>query len=170
MGKYPIVGGQPSVLINNLTVGYHAWAAKDKLLLFVLGDSNTNTLHYYNLAIKKDSILSNNIGRSLHKIPGQNAMSFIQKTSAKQSLVQRMDLGTGVISTIASTLPGQDHITWLQNNVIVSGSADKLFSFRVGIDKEWQPVIIDGDVSMLKAISRLTTNANNSKLAVVVSE
>ncbi len=97
-------------------------------------------------------------------------MSFIQKVSAKESLVQRLDLGTGVISTMASTLPGQDHITWLQNNVIVSGSADKLFSFRVGIDKEWQPVIIDGDVSMLKTISRLATNANNTKLAVVVSE
>jgi hypothetical protein len=160
LGKYPIAGGQPKVLINNLIVGYHAWAAKDRLLLFVLGDSSSNTLRYYNLSAKSDSIITKNIGRSLHKIPGQNAMSF----------VQRLDLATGVISTIASTLPGQDHITWLQNNVIVSGNTDKLFSFRVGIDKEWQPVIIEGDISMLKAITRLATNINNSKLAVVVSE
>lgn len=170
LGKYPIAGGQPEVLINNLIVGYHAWAAKDRLLLFVLGDSSSNTLRNYNLSAKSDSIIATNIGRSLHKIPGQNAMSFIQKTSAKESLVQRLDLATGIISTIASTLPGQDHITWLQNNVIVSGSADKLFSFRVGIDKEWQPVIIEGDISMLKTITRLATNADNTKLAVVVSE
>jgi hypothetical protein len=170
LGKYPIAGGQPEVLINNLTVGYHAWAAKDRLLLFVLGDSSSNTLRYYNLSAKSDSIIAKNIGRSLHKIPVQNAMSFIQKISAKESLVQRLDLATGVISTIASSLPGQDHITWLQNNVIVSGSADKLFSFRVGIDKEWQPVIIEGDISMLKTITRLATNADNTKLAVVVSE
>ncbi len=52
LGKYPIAGGQPEVLINNLTVGYHVWAAKDKLLLFVLGDSSSNTLHYYNLSAK----------------------------------------------------------------------------------------------------------------------
>ncbi len=170
LGKYPIAGGQPEVLINNLIVGYHAWAAKDRLLLFVLGDSSSNTLRNYNLSAKSDSIIATNIGRSLHKIPGQNAMSFIQKTSAKESLVQRLDLATGIISTMASTLPGQDHITWLQNNVIVSGSADKLFSFRVGIDKEWQPVIIEGDISMLKTITRLATNADNTKLAVVVSE
>ena len=170
LGKFPIEGGQPEVLINNLTVGYHAWATKDKLLLFVLGDSSSSTLRYFNLSVKADSVIANNIGRSLHKIPEQNAMSFIQKIPAKEILIQRLDLATGVINTMASTLPGQDHITWLKNNIIISGSADKLFSFQVGIDKEWQPIIIDGDVSMLKAITRLATNADNTRLAIVVSE
>ncbi|MEO7393675.1 MAG: hypothetical protein ABIU11_01970, partial [Chitinophagaceae bacterium] len=88
LGKYPISGGSPTVLINNLKVGYHSWVAKDKLLLFVLGDSNTNTLHYYNLSDKSDSIIAKNIGRSLHKIPGQNAMSFVQKISEKEGLIK----------------------------------------------------------------------------------
>ncbi len=170
LGKYPIAGGQPEVLINNLTVGYHAWAAKDKLLLFVLGDSDRNTLHYYNVSEKTDSIVANNIGRSLHRIPGQYAMSFIQKISSKESLIQRFDLVTGSVSTIAPALPGQDHITWLRNNILISGSGDKLFSFKVDTDREWQPINIEGSGILLKTISRLTTNTKNTKLAVVVSE
>ena len=170
LGKYPIAGGMPAVLINNLKVGYHVWITKNKLLLFVLGDSNTNTLHYYNLVDKSDSIIAKNIGRSLHKIPGQNAMSFVQKISEKEGLIQKFDLTTGSISTIMTILQGQDHLTWLQNNILLTGNGTKLFSFHVGVDKEWQLVMIEGDVSILKGITRLATNTGNTKLAVVVSE
>ena len=170
LGKYPIESGNPELLINNLKIGYHAWVTKDKLLLFVLGDSNTNSLHYYNLPDQSDSLIAINIGRSLHKIPGQQAMSFVQKVSEKEGLIKRLDLITGVITTITSTLQGQDHIAWLQNNILLTGNGTKLFSFQIGIDKEWQLVIIEGDVSVVKGISRLATNTGNTKLAVVVSE
>lgn len=170
LGKYPIESGNPELLINNLKIGYHAWVTKDKLLLFVLGDSNTNSLHYYNLPDQSDSVIAINIGRSLHKIPGQQAMSFVQKVSEKEGLINRLDLITGVITTITSTLQGQDHIAWLQNNILLTGNGTKLFSFQIGIDKEWQLVIIEGDVSVVKGISRLATNTGNTKLAVVVSE
>src|SRR5262245_10868490 len=39
LGKYPINGGKPEILINHLKVGYHAWAGDNKLFLFVLDDS-----------------------------------------------------------------------------------------------------------------------------------
>ncbi len=44
LGKYPVGGGQPTVLIDNLIVGYHAWVDQDRLLLFVLGEPQT--LHW----------------------------------------------------------------------------------------------------------------------------
>ena len=170
LGKYPIQGGNPKILINNLKIGYHTWVTKDKLLLFVLGDSNTNSLHYYNLPDQSDSVIAINIGRSLHKIPGQQAMSFVQKGSEKEGVIKRLDLITGVITTITSTLQGQDHLAWLQNNILLTGNGTKLFSFQISFDKEWQLVIIEGDVSVVKGISRLATNTGNTKLAVVVSE
>ncbi|MFI5133678.1 MAG: TolB family protein [Chitinophagales bacterium] len=170
LGKYPINGGKPELLINTLKVGYHAWIDKDKLLLFVLVDSNTNNLHLYNLSAKSDTILAVNPGRSLHKIPRQNAMSFIQKNAGKDWMIQKLDLNTMTVSAIAHTLPGQENLTWLQNNIILMSDGKKLFSYHVGTDKEWQPVIITSDDSILKGVTRLATNAANTKLAVVVSE
>jgi hypothetical protein len=170
LGQYPIEGGEPQVLINNLTIGYHAWVTKDKLLLFVLGDSDRNTLHHYNLADKSDSVIAQDIGRSLHKIPGQNAMSFIQRMPDKRTLVQRLDIISGKISTLISTLPGQDHITWLQNGILLAGNGNKLFSFKIGTDKEWKEVNIQDNNILLKGISRLAVNTDNTKLAVVISE
>ena len=170
LGEFPVKGGQPVILINDLKIGYHAWASTDKLLLFVLGDSNTNTLHYYHLSNKKDTIIATNIGRSLHKIPGQNAMSFIQKVSAKEGMIQRFDLNSGTISTITAALPGQDHLTWLQNNILLMSDGSKLFSYHLGMSGEWQAVIVEGDNTTLKRVTRLATNVSNTKLAVVVSE
>lgn len=170
LGKYPVIGGQPLVLIKDLKVGYHAWVDKEKLLLFVLIDSVTNNLHYYNLTTKKDTVIATNPGRSLHKIPGQHAMSFIQKNEGKDWLIKKIESTTGAISTIVPAIPGQENLVWLKNNIIVMSSGNKLFSYHVGTDKEWQPVIIEGDISLLKGLSRLATNMGNTKLAVVVSE
>lgn len=170
LGKYPINGDEAEVLIDSLKVGYHVWVDKDRLLLFVLVDSVTNNLHYYNLSSKKDTIIAINPGRSLHKIPGQNAISFIQKNSGKDWMIQKFDISNGMITTIAPTIPGQENLCWLQNNIILMSDGSKIFSYRVGVDKEWQSVIIEGDSAMLKGVTRLATNSLNTKLAVVVSE
>ncbi len=72
-------GGSPKIIIDNLKVGYHAWIDNNNLMLFVLEDSVNNNLHQYNAVSKEDKVIAKSIGRSLHKIPGSNEMSFIQK-------------------------------------------------------------------------------------------
>jgi hypothetical protein len=139
--KYPVNGGKPEVLINHLKIGYHAWAGENKLLLFVLDDSVNNSLHYYYLEKNADTVIAENIGRSLHKIPGQNAMSFIQKISEKLSIIKKFDMSTGIISTIISTLPGQDQLTWLQNDMLLMSDGSKLFACHDKLDAVWQPIV-----------------------------
>ena len=169
LGKYPIKGGKPEVLINDLKVGYHAWASKNEVLLFVLGDSS-NSLHMYDLDKKTNKIIAKNIGRSLHKVPGENAMSFVQIISENANQIQKLDLATGTISPITYTIPGQEHITWLQNNTLMMGKGTGLYLFDIKLNDGWQPVFIEGDASLLKGVTRLAVNESRTKLAVVVSE
>ena len=168
--KYPIAGGNPQELIWHLKVGYHAWAGENKLMMFVLDDSIRNSLHYYYLEKNTDTVVAENIGRSLHKIPGQNAVSFVQKISSTMSIIKRFDLNTGVIRTVITTLPGQDHLTWLQNEMLIMSDGTKLFVCQDKLEANWQFVIIEGNTTMLKGVTRLATNEDNTKLAVVVSE
>ena len=170
LGKYPVNGGKPDILINHLKIGYHAWAGGNKLLLFVLDDSIHNSLHYYYLDKNADTVIAENIGRSLHKIPGQNAMSFVQKISETLSVIRKFDMTTGIISTIIATLPGKDQLTWLQNGMLLMSDGTKFFACQDKLETAWQPVIIEGDTTMLKGVTRLATNPANTKLAVVVSE
>ena len=171
LGKYPIEGGKPIILISHLKIGYHAWDSQDKLLLFVLDDTVRNSLHHYDLPHDGDTVIAENIGRSLHKIPGEAAMSFIQRIAGKSNVIKKLDLQTGVIATIPGAMPGQDNITWLNNSIIVmSDGNNKLFFYHPWVDADWRQVVIEGDTSMLKGISRLAVNADNTKIAIVVNE
>ncbi|MEK6783831.1 MAG: hypothetical protein AABY93_19190, partial [Bacteroidota bacterium] len=105
LGKYPVGGGTPDIIIDNLIVGYHSWMDNSHLALFILGDPTT--LHLYQLPTREDTVLANNIGRSLHKVPGVRAFSFVHKVSEKDWQIKKVDMSTLKISTITATLPGQ---------------------------------------------------------------
>jgi Tol biopolymer transport system component len=169
LGMYNLQSKEVTILIDELTVGYHAWIDKDNLLLFVLAE-NGNELQHYNLTNKQNKVLAKGIGRSLHKIPSQNAMSFINKSDNDQWQIERYDIKTGAITAIAPTLPKKEDITWTNNGIIISSDGDKLFYLKPDTAKLWQPIEVKSDTSLLKGITRLAVNPDNTKIAVVVSE
>lgn len=168
LGKYPVGGGEPSVIIDNMIVGYHVWADNSHLALFILG--SPQTLHYMRLPTKEDTVLAQNIGRSLHKIPGERAISFIQKISDTQSEIRRVDLETMKITTLATTLPGKEDITWTTDGKIISSDGTKIYFLDPDQGKNWIAVSVSSGSEMLKGATRLSVNSKGDKLAVVVTE
>jgi hypothetical protein len=79
-------------------------------------------------------------------------------------------LETGAVNLIVATLPGQDHLTWLKNNILLMSDGQQLFSFQVGVDLKWKEVKMEGVGLLYKNITRLATDADNKKLAIVVAE
>ena len=168
LGKYPVEGGSPVVLINNLTVGYHVWADNSHLALFILGkDSAPNTLHYLQLPTKKDTILAENIGRSLHKVPDENAITYVHKISENNWAVKKLNTNTLQSETLASTLPGREDIAWTRSGVILSSDGNKLYQLN---KTEWKEIMLKESIPALKGITRLAVSPQGDKLAVVVSE
>ena len=168
LGKYPIDGGEPQVLIDNLTVGYHVWADNSHLGLFILG--TPNNLHYYLLPMKKDAVISENIGRSLHKVPGEGALSFVQKVSDKEWVIKRLDTETKQVSNIAPTVSGSEDLGWLPDGKIIMSDGAKLFFLQSGKSQSWSAVQIESGADILKGVTRLAVSSNGKKLAVVVTE
>ncbi len=168
LGQYLLGGGPAKVLINNLKVGYHTWVDANSLLLFVLADS-TNNLHYYNLATKENTIIAIKPGRSLHKIPNQLAFSFIDKSSPDQWVIKQYDSASKAISPIVNTVGKSEDICWTTNGYILTSDGEKLYFYKPDSGKEWQ-AIDTSNMPMLKKITRLAVNKENTKLAVVVSE
>lgn len=168
LGKYPVGGGQPTVLIDNLIVGYHAWIDQDRLLLFVLGEPQT--LHLYNVKTKEDKVIAEKIGRSLHKIPNQNAVSFVHKISDSEWIIKRWDAATSEITTIAKTLPGREDLCWTPQGRIIMSDGTRIYSIDPLNEKEWSEVSIKFGGEQLKGVTRLSLNSKGNRLAVVVSE
>jgi hypothetical protein len=168
LGKYPIGGGVAATIIDNLTVGYHAWLDNNAVALFTL--PQPFSLHIVNLLEKKDSSIAESIGRSLHKIPGKNALSFLQKVEREQWEIKRFDADQKKISTIVKSISGKDHdMAWATEGKIVMSDGDKVFFYDLSTSLDWTEVVIQSDIP-LSTITRLAVNSKGNKIALVVNE
>lgn len=168
LGKYPISGGEAITLIDNLIVGYHAWVNESNLILFVLGEPMT--LQWYDLKNKTNSVLENNIGRSLHKIPGDKAMSFVHKKAEGEWIINRLDNVTKKITPIVNTLPGREDLTWTSDGRIIMSDGEKLFFYNPKSNESWSNIEMNPGGVRIQGVTRLAISRDGKKLAVVVSE
>jgi Tol biopolymer transport system component len=168
LGKYPLEGGEPITLIDNLIVGYHAWVDENNLILFVLGEPMT--VQWYDLKNKTNTVLANNIGRSLHKIPGENAMSFVHKKSANEWVINRLDIASKKITTVTSSLKDSEDITWTNDGRIISSDGEKLFFYNTKAKNGWKEIEMNLGGTKISGITRLAITKDGKKLAIVVSE
>jgi hypothetical protein len=169
LGKYPLAGGPPTILLDTLKVGYHAWIDRTRLLVYVLAEP-TNELHYHDLATRRDTIIARNIGRSLKQIPKQSALSFMEKTPQGTWLIKRFDPRTMAITTLAPALENSEDLAWTSNGLMLMSNGTQIYACRPGSRQGWQPVRMDGITPPLNKASRLAVNPANNRLAVVVSE
>jgi Tol biopolymer transport system component len=168
LGKYPEEGGEATVIIDNMIVGYHVWADNSHLALFILGkDRAPNTLHYLELPTRKDTVLAENIGRSLHRIPSEEAISYVAKVSADNWEIRKLNLDKLNSEKIANTLPGKEDICWTAEGTLLSSDGEKIYMLQNG---KWMPLSINGLNLPLKGITRMAVNAQNTTLAIVISE
>lgn len=167
LGKYPIQGGPPEIIVDNLTVGYHAWIDTNSLILFVLGDKPT--LHRISPSEGKDTVLAENIGRSLHHIPGEEAMSFVRKPATGPWTICKLDVKTNKITTITTSIENREDLTWTPDGTIIMSDGVKLFSFNPRKNKGWEEVTVKTN-GELKGISRICVSPQGDKIALVVEE
>ena len=166
LGKYPIEGGSAVILVNTLTVGYHAWIDQNNLLLFVLGD--TLTLRKYDLTNNKETILAKRIGRSLHRIPNSSSMSFVHKLADNEWVIKKINTD-GNMEVITSTLPGREDLTWTPDGKIMMSDGKKLFYYHPGKSAGWQEIEMPANMPA-GTITRLSVNPKATLLSLVVSE
>lgn len=163
---YDIETGFPSVLIDNLVVGYHVWHDKNTLVSFVLGD--VQTLVISNIKKKTHKVVDSVIGRSLHKIPNTNLVSYISKKE-KQWQIRSLDPKSGKTAFIANTLDGVEDMCWLPNGSILMAKGASLFQLNPKNGEDWKP-FFDATEHGLKNITRLAVNQAQTHLAFVAEE
>ncbi|HDZ14017.1 MAG TPA: steroid delta-isomerase, partial [Pricia sp.] len=96
--EYSIWDGSSTELLKDLPVAYHVWYSKDIVVSSVLGDTHMN-LVVSNLADAKNRIIEQNVGRSLHKIPDTDLISFISKENTPWE-IRSLNPTTGEIKKI----------------------------------------------------------------------
>jgi len=163
---YSFRSKKPRVLIENLKVGYHAWLNKQIVVSFVLGDPAT--LEVSNLKYKIKYPIGKNIGRSLHKIPSTELISFISQEHDDHEIYSINPINSEK-KYIADALKGSQDMAWMPDQTIIMGKGNKLYKLKPGEDKTWVK-IASLDTFQLFDITRLAISPLGDKIAIVVEE
>ena len=149
---------------KSLKIGYHVWYKKDLLIATVLVADRMD-LVYLNLKDGSEKILALDVGRSLHKIPKSNAISFISNKNNK-SVLTYMDMNTFSTQTLFSFPEGVSDLCWLNEHSILFPNKNSimLHQFKKNLTKEIY------SFSSNLATTRMTVSPEQNMLAVVVEE
>jgi len=163
--KFPINGGEPSLVLENVKpVGYHAWGDASTVAMFVLG--NPPTLQAGDTRTGKAEFIEKSIGRSLHKIPKREAISFVHKVSEKEWLIKQLELKTRAVTALVKTLEGSEDYAWTSNGILIMGKDSKLYQYDLKKDSGWRE-IADFAGAGLKGITRLAVSPKGDRVAIV---
>lgn len=145
-------------------VGYHAWANGQVVAMFILGDPAT--LQVGDALSGEIRTVAENPGRSIHRIPGTEEISFVRKVSDEEWLVERLDPAAGTTARITRTLPGREDYAWTPAGEILMGDGSRLFSWSEGAD--WTEIADFSDLGV-DGITRLAVSPDGARVAIVAN-
>ncbi len=156
--------GEEMLLLSEVNpVGYHAWVDDRSVLLFVLGEPHT--LQFAEIGPAAGVVLADSPGRGLARIPGQDRMSYVDKTGDEWWLTA-IDPRSGERERLIATPEGREDYAWAPDGSVWIGDDSRLLRWTPGKESGWQPVA-DLDAQGVYGITRVTFSKDGKRLAVV---
>ncbi|HLG06757.1 MAG TPA: amidohydrolase family protein, partial [Gemmatimonadales bacterium] len=146
-------------------VGYHAWLGPDTVFLFVLG--NPATLQRARVATGQSEIMARNIGRSILRMPGRDAISYVQRDSTGGT-IRELDPRTGQSRELAPLPAGNEFLAWTPEGELLSASGNTLLRWN-GRARAWEEVLRFSEPG-LQRISRIAVSPAGDRIALVGDE
>ena len=158
-------GSSPRLILKEIkNVGYHGWANDSTVGLFIVG--SPHYLQIVNRSTGKSETILENVGRSIHKVPGEDAISFVQKDSDDEWWIKKIDLVTSAISIITRTLPGIEDFAWTPNGHLLMASGNAIYKLHPSTDTNWLKIVEFHD-PFLQDIKRIAVNPSADMILFV---
>lgn len=162
--KYNYKTKKPTEIIADLKVAYPTWYNKNTVVSAAI-INDTLQLVVSDLKKKTNTTVAKNVGRSVHKIPNSNLISFIDKGNDNYWLIKSLDIKTKEIKTITSIGKTED-ITWLPNGIILIPDGNSIYQFNPKKDKQ-PSLFFSFSNENMNNISRMAVNKSGTKIAIV---
>ncbi len=163
--RYSWSNGESQELIKDLVVAYYTWFDKNTIVSAVIEGDNLN-LYVTNLLDGKSRKYATNVGRSFHKIPGTNLISYISKTNDKEWEIRSLNPKNGVTKLVAYTIKDVEDICWADNRTLISGNGSDLYKLTLKKDLKWKKIANLSEYG-INAITRLNLDSSKTKLLLV---
>lgn len=176
--RFPLDGGKPRLVMDAIEpVGYFAWLNDDVVGVFVLGTgeglTEKNTLQVGPAAKQKMRIIGADIGRCLARVPGREALSFVQLRENAPAMLRLYDAQDQRVQESVPLLTSAQDYAWTPDLHLLMGSGTRVYVSDAFGEARWH---FTADlVELLPAswqlqdISRMAVSPDGQKLAVVLN-
>ena len=165
--EYDFKTGESKELLKDLKVGYHVWYNEDIIVSSVLVE-NRMDLVVSNLKDNSNYTVQKNVGRSLHKIPNTDLISFVSK-EGDTIKIKSIHPISGATGDVKAFLDKSEDVSWTPDGTLVSSYENALISYNPSQDKDWQ-AIHNFKEKDIHAISRLAISPDGKHFALVSQE
>lgn len=162
--KYNFKTGNSEKIIKNLKVAYPTWYDKNTVIAVSIVNDSLE-LFICDLKTKTNISVAKNVGRSVHRIPNSNLVSFISKENKKYWLIKSLNPRTKEIKTMTSIGKSED-ITWLPNGTLLISKRNAIYKFNPKTDT-YSTTFFSFFDENINNISRIAVNKEGTKLALV---
>ena len=166
--KFPLSGGNPVLILEQVKpVGYHAWIDSDRVAMFILGEPAT--LQLADIGSGQSIVIASNIGRSLHKIPGKQKISFVQKLTEQTGTIKEYDANGKHTRDLIQLFPETEDYAWTPAGTLFTTNGTKVYSWNPEKDKDW---VEEADLSQsgLTKITRIAVSPDGKWIALVAED
>ena len=162
-------GGDFRVVLERVKpVGYHAWGDDTTLALFVLG--SPPTLQLANTRTGDARVVDDSIGRSIHRIPGERAISYTRRGTDGVRWMMRLDLASGARTRLVRMPEGTEDYAWTPSGLALAARGTELLSWsRPAGAADWTRVAALVGAG-LGRVTRLAVSPDGRSLAFVADE
>lgn len=168
-------GSNARVVFNDIApVGYHAWADGNRVAMFILGQPST--LHLGDVRTGDARVVESAIGRSIQKVPGRVAISFLHTPSPAGAMLRILDVESGVITDIAAppqfTVQGRsgpesrpaEYHAWLPDGTLITPAGSVLYTWDREA-REWRQLADLSSAGL--TLSRIAVSRDGTRIAIV---
>ena len=157
--------GESSPLFPDLKIGYQLWVSSSALVCTVLVEDRMD-LYWTHPQTQERKRIAENVGRSLHKIPNTNTISFIQ-WEGDRVLVRSYDPKTIQQQTLTELPQGVQDMLWLPHGQILYGKGSELYGLTPGSP----PILLHRfPTGAIQNISRMALSPGREKIVLVGEE
>jgi dipeptidyl aminopeptidase/acylaminoacyl peptidase len=171
--QFTMDGKSPSLVLTDVKpVGYHAWSDDRTLALFVLG--KPATLQLADRITGAAIIAASDIGRSIQKIPGRNAFSFVLRETPAGGTptltVREIDPKSRATTALVPVVSGatEADLAWTPDGLLLMAHDGALYGWRRG-DKTWSR-LADLAALGLSGVSRMAISPKGDRIAFVANQ
>jgi hypothetical protein len=144
-------------------VAYYTWVDAQHVVAYVIG--SPSMLELIDARTGERRSIAGDIGRTIQKVPGRNAISFVQ-IAGDQNWICMYDLDTGKAELLVRAPKQNEFYTWTPAGALLSAEGSVLYVWDGVTRGAWKQV---ADLSQfgVREISRMTASPDGTRLIVV---